>query len=85
LPCNSFISTLLRAYTLILQKSVESHREVLHQGGLLVVGLKKSCLIRSKLFKFGLEELGFKIRNRFLVKYQDLRNIIVVDLSIMLV
>lgn len=54
--------------------------ELFHQCRLLVIGLKKSILVRTEFLQFGLEELLLVIGDRLLIENQDIRDVIIADL-----
>lgn len=49
---------------------------------MLVVCLEDTVLVWAELFKFGFEELRFLVRNRFLVEYQNIGDVIGVNLEV---
>ena len=46
-----------------------------------MIGLQKSCLVRSEFFKFGLEKLTLISSNLLLVEDQNLGDVVVMDLE----
>ena len=46
-----------------------------------MIGLQKSCLVRSEFLELGLEELTLISSNLLLVEDQNLGNVVVMDLK----
>ena len=73
---------LLRADAFILKKVAVIAGQLLHQGTLLVISLENAVLVGAEFLELGFEELLFVVGNLLLVEDEDIRNVVVVNLSL---
>jgi hypothetical protein len=72
LSLERLIFALLCPDSLVLQKAVERHRQLSHQGCLLMGRLNKTVLIRPVFLELLLEQLLLVVGDRLLVQNQNL-------------